>query len=69
MIKQTRLAERAEVLGDRMRSPPLLASFKGREVVAIRGIGLLAGIEFARADQARRFVMETLERGVITNGH
>jgi acetylornithine/succinyldiaminopimelate/putrescine aminotransferase len=65
VIEQTRLAERAEILGDRMRS--LLASFKGREVVAIRGIGMLAGIEFTSADQARRFVAEALARGVVIN--
>jgi putrescine aminotransferase len=36
-------------------------------VVAIRGIGLLAGIELVSANQARRFVTETLARGVVIN--
>jgi acetylornithine/succinyldiaminopimelate/putrescine aminotransferase len=65
VIAEARLAERAEIQGERMRS--LLASFIGRAVVAIRGIGMLAGIEFARAEQARRFVAETLARGVVIN--
>jgi acetylornithine/N-succinyldiaminopimelate aminotransferase len=65
VIAKASLAERAEILGERMRS--LLASFMGHEVVAIRGIGMLAGIEFARAEQARQFVAETLARGVVIN--
>jgi acetylornithine/N-succinyldiaminopimelate aminotransferase len=65
VITEGRLWERADHLGERMRSR--LADFMGHEVVAIRSIGLLAGIEFARADQARHFVAETLARGVVIN--
>lgn len=33
----------------------------------MRGIGLLAGLQFANATTARRFVAETIARGVIVN--
>ena len=37
------------------------------EIAAIRGLGLLIGIEFHDADFAHRFVAHTIERGVIVN--
>jgi acetylornithine/N-succinyldiaminopimelate aminotransferase len=65
VITTGRLLQRAERLGERLRAR--LEHFKGREVIAIRGIGMLAGIEFAEANLARRFVAETLARGVVIN--
>jgi acetylornithine/succinyldiaminopimelate/putrescine aminotransferase len=59
------LWEQAERAGIRLRRR--LEDFIGRDVVAIRGIGLLAGIEFASANQARSFAAETLARGVVIN--
>jgi acetylornithine/N-succinyldiaminopimelate aminotransferase len=64
-IVEQRLWERADVMGALMRQ--LLAALLGREVVDIRGAGLLIGIEFAEASMTRRFVAETLIRGVIVN--
>lgn len=60
-----RLWERAEALGGALRRE--LAELVGPEVSAVRGIGLLIGIEFASAELARRFVAETLARGVVVN--
>ncbi|HEX3409808.1 MAG TPA: aspartate aminotransferase family protein [Candidatus Binataceae bacterium] len=44
-----------------------LDELKSSEIVAIRSIGLLLGIEFAEAATAHRFVAETIARGVIVN--
>jgi acetylornithine/succinyldiaminopimelate/putrescine aminotransferase len=60
------LAARAEAMGALMRER-LGAALLGPGAVEIRGIGLLIGIEFATAPMARRFVAETLARGVIVN--
>ena len=35
--------------------------------MAVRGLGLLVGIEFAESAPAHRFVAETIARGVIVN--
>jgi acetylornithine/N-succinyldiaminopimelate aminotransferase len=64
-IVEQRLWERAEKLGALMRQR--LAEVFGREVIDIRGAGLLIGIEFGEASMTRRFVSETLSRGVIAN--
>jgi acetylornithine/N-succinyldiaminopimelate aminotransferase len=64
-IVEQRLWERAETIGSVMRQR--LAELLGREVVSIRGSGLLIGIEFTASSMARRFVAETLTRGVIVN--
>ncbi|HTT75824.1 MAG TPA: aspartate aminotransferase family protein [Candidatus Binataceae bacterium] len=65
MIVETRLWERAERVGtDLLRR---LEAFVGPDVVAIRGIGMLAGIEFEDSIRAHRFVAEVLERGVVIN--
>jgi 4-aminobutyrate aminotransferase-like enzyme len=42
-----------------------LSGFGGSEIVAVRGLGLLLGIEFAEPLLARRFVAETIARGAI----
>ena len=60
-----RLWERAERVGERLRAR--LDELRGPAVVDVRGIGLLAGVEFAQATQARRFVAETIARGVVIN--
>jgi acetylornithine/N-succinyldiaminopimelate aminotransferase len=64
-IVEQRLWERADAMGALIRER--LGNLVGREVVDIRGIGLLIGVEFAQAAMARRFVAETLTRGVIMN--
>ena len=65
VIVQSRLWERAESAGANLRGR--LEAFIGRDVVAIRGIGLLVGIEFSAPIGARHFVAATLARGVVTN--
>lgn len=64
-IVEQRLWERAGAMGALMQRQ--LAALLGGEVVDIRGAGLLMGIEFAEASMTRRFVAETLSRGVVVN--
>jgi acetylornithine/succinyldiaminopimelate/putrescine aminotransferase len=64
-IVEQRLWERARKIGEYIRER--LTALRSPEVIDIRGIGLLIGIEFAKASMARRFVAETLARGVIVN--
>lgn len=64
-IVRERLWERAARVGAALRTR--LEGMIGREIVAVRGIGLLIGIEFAAAERARRFVAETIARGVVIN--
>jgi acetylornithine/N-succinyldiaminopimelate aminotransferase len=65
VIVRERLWERARSSGaslvDRLRA------LIGREIVGVRGIGLLIGIEFSSAALAHRYVAETIARGVIVN--
>jgi len=65
VIVKQRLWERAEAMGALIQER--LARLRGREVVDIRGLGLLIGIEFAETWMARRFVAATLARGVVVN--
>ena len=44
-----------------------LSAMVGPQIVDVRGMGLLIGLEFATAVLARRFVQETIARGVIIN--
>lgn len=60
-----KLWERAEALGGAIRRE--LAGLVGPEVSAVRGLGLLIGVEFASAELARRFVAETIAHGVVVN--
>lgn len=60
-----RLWESADRAGGQLRTG--LSQFGGEEIVAIRGLGALVGIEFATASWAHRFVAETIARGVIVN--
>ncbi len=65
VIVGERLPERSAQLGVTMLER--LGSLIGRDIVAVRGIGLLMGLEFASAPIAHRFVAETIARGVIIN--
>lgn len=64
-IVDQRLWERAESIGERLRRR--IEGFVGPEVSAVRGIGLLIGIEFREAAKAHQFVAETISRGVVVN--
>jgi acetylornithine/N-succinyldiaminopimelate aminotransferase len=57
--------EAAQRAGERIRAG--LSGFGGDEILAVRGLGLLVGIEFAESALAHRFVAETIARGVIVN--
>ncbi len=65
IIVAERLWERAEQTGTLLRRS--LKRLIGPEITEVRGIGLLAGLQFAEATTARRFVAETIARGVIVN--
>ena len=64
-IVEQRLWERAETVGAMMRQR--LTGLLGSEIVKIRGVGLLIGIEFPATSIVRKFVAETLARAVIVN--
>lgn len=59
------LAARASERGEYLMSR--LAELEAPEIASIRGIGLLVGMEFFRADLAHRFVARTIEAGVVIN--
>lgn len=65
VIVGERLPERAAKVGERLRKR--LATLDARAVRAVRGLGLLVGIEFTSAELARRFSAETIDRGVVLN--
>ncbi|HJU28890.1 MAG TPA: aspartate aminotransferase family protein, partial [Candidatus Binataceae bacterium] len=65
IIVGDRMWERAEKMGTILLDR--LSRLGGPEIVDVRGIGLLAGIEFAEAETAHRFVAATIERGVVVN--
>lgn len=66
VILGERLWERAAALGDQLRTR-IGGALAAPEIIAIRGIGMLIGIEFAQAPRAHRFVAEALARGVVIN--
>jgi acetylornithine/N-succinyldiaminopimelate aminotransferase len=65
VIVEERLCDRANVVGAALRER--LSALVGPEIIAVRGPGLLIGIEFATPSLARRFVTETLRRNVVVN--
>src|SRR3984893_18483560 len=65
LIVGGRMWECADRAGAQLRTA--LSQLVGEEIVAIRGLGALVGIEFATASWAHRFVAETIARGVIVN--
>lgn len=65
VIVGERLWERAGALGDRLGAG--LRRLAGAELIAVRVIGALVGMEFSTARAAQSFVGETLARGVIVN--
>ncbi|HUA32488.1 MAG TPA: aspartate aminotransferase family protein [Candidatus Binataceae bacterium] len=65
VILAERLWERAQAIGDRFRQR--IESLGSEQIAAVRGIGLLIGIEMRSAAMAARFVAESVARGVIIN--
>ena len=65
VIVRERLFERAASIGKEIVR--LLLAMRAPEMAAVRGIGMLVGIEFRDAALARRFVAATLAHGVVVN--
>ena len=65
VIMRERLHERAATIGKEIVRRVL--AMRAPEIVAVRGLGMIIGIEFREAALAHRFVAETLTRGVIVN--
>lgn len=64
-IVRHRLCERAAMLGKEIVRR--LTAMHAPEIAAVRGLGLLIGVEFRDAAIARRFVPAMIARGVIVN--
>jgi acetylornithine/succinyldiaminopimelate/putrescine aminotransferase len=65
VIVRERLHERAAAIGAQLMRRIL--AMRSSKIAAVRGLGLLVGIEFRDAESARRFVAATIARGVIIN--
>jgi acetylornithine/succinyldiaminopimelate/putrescine aminotransferase len=65
VIVRERLHERAATIGKEIVRRIL--AMRAPEIAAVRGLGMIIGIEFRDAALAHRFVAETLARGVIVN--
>ena len=65
VIMRERLHERAATIGKEIVRRVL--AMRAPEIAAVRGLGMIIGIEFRDAALAHRFVAETLTRGVIVN--
>ena len=65
VIVRERLYERAAVIGAELLHR--IVAMRSSKIAAVRGIGLLVGIEFRDPESARRFVAVTIARGVIIN--
>jgi acetylornithine/N-succinyldiaminopimelate aminotransferase len=65
VIVRERLHDRAATMGKEIVRR--LVAMRASEIAAVRGLGMIIGIEFHDAALAHRFVAETLARGVIVN--
>jgi acetylornithine/N-succinyldiaminopimelate aminotransferase len=65
VIVRERLHERAAVIGAQLMRGIL--AMRSSRISAVRGLGLLVGIEFRDPPSAHRFVAATIARGVIIN--
>jgi acetylornithine/succinyldiaminopimelate/putrescine aminotransferase len=65
VIVRDRLADRAATVGKEIVQR--LLAMRAPEIAAVRGLGLIIGLEFHDAALAHRFVAATLARGVIIN--
>jgi acetylornithine/N-succinyldiaminopimelate aminotransferase len=65
VIVRERLHERAAVIGAELMRRIL--AMRSSKIVAVRGLGMLVGIEFRDPGSAHRFVAATITRGVIIN--
>ena len=65
VIVRDRLPERAATIGKEIVRR--LLAMRAPEIAAVRGLGMIIGLEFRDAALAHRFVAETLAREVIVN--
>jgi acetylornithine/N-succinyldiaminopimelate aminotransferase len=67
VIVRERLHERAATMGRELMRRLLEIRATTPEITAVRGLGMLVGIEFRDATLTRRFVAATIAQGVIVN--
>ena len=60
-----KMCEQAAATGKWLKGQ--LETMAGPKLIAVRGVGLLLGLEFDRAEFARQFVAESIARGVVIN--
>ena len=65
VIVADRLWERAVTIGEALAAS--LRALDAREISAVRGLGLLVGVEFHDPAAARLFVEQTIANGVVIN--
>ncbi len=65
VIVRERLYERAAMIGAELIRR--IAAMRSSKIAAVRGLGLLVGIEFRDSESARRFVAAAIARGIIIN--
>jgi acetylornithine/N-succinyldiaminopimelate aminotransferase len=65
VIVRERLYGRAAVIGAELLRR--IEAMRSSKIAAVRGLGLLVGIEFRDPESAHRFVSDTIARGVIIN--
>jgi acetylornithine/succinyldiaminopimelate/putrescine aminotransferase len=65
VIVRERLPERAAVMGAELMQR--IIAMRSSKIAAVRGLGMLVGIEFSDPESAHRFVAATIARGVIIN--
>jgi 4-aminobutyrate aminotransferase-like enzyme len=63
VLEDERLPERAAGVGERLRAS--IAALGKRDIVEVRGYGLLAGVELSNAELARHAADELREEGVL----
>ncbi len=65
VIVREGLYERAAMIGAELIRR--IAAMRSSKIAAVRGLGLLVGIEFRDSESARRFVGAAIARGIIIN--
>jgi 4-aminobutyrate aminotransferase-like enzyme len=63
VLEDERLPERAAAVGERLRTA--IAGLGKRDVVEVRGTGLLAGVQLSRSELAGRVADELREHGIL----
>jgi 4-aminobutyrate aminotransferase-like enzyme len=67
-MKRENLPERAEKMGAKLKSALQQLANRYSLIAAVRGKGLMLGLEFATKEATQKFVRECLRRGLIVGG-